>query len=452
MILIALLLPAGAAPAGCGDTSTTGDADDGSSDETPADHVELDTAQEDAHDVIEDTAEEGDAPPFEGDREVFATSINRSCIGCNAVSWCGIPPISDNTGLTFDSAPNNDTGLLFAAERWEWHARQLEPDTCSTLLGDDADEVLDTIAGVTVLDAGAVTLSGDMGILDPALTLEYFDITHNYPSVVRLVDPDAGDGYAAGEAMHLDGAGGADVASFSVDATGTEPIEILSPSTDGDGKVRNIDPGEPLQITWSGGSDFEDVTIMLEIFYCPTDVTAFVMCRAQNDGAFTIPAEHLAGPDWPNVAVLYMSQSLKIPVEPEGLEPDAAWSVRSHAYLPVYLDPEASPPPFECDATTMAGGQAGNPCSDDGDCGGGCCLKEVMDVYFYENYCTIDDCEEGGDATCPDDSVCVANVHMSVPIDYFCAKLCDGDEDCRTPEYACLGTEEGPTVCKPNFW
>ncbi len=443
------------APAGCGDTSTSGDAGDTGTDETPGDQTELDTPDGDVqpHDPLpdaEDTTDEDGPPPPEGDREILASSLNRACIGCDSVSWCGRPPLSDITALTFDCAPNNDTGHFFAAERWEWHGRVLDLDTCRTFTGDDMDSILDAIEGVTVLDAGPISWSGDMEALTPPLMNDYSDLTHNYPSLALIgvnLDPDLE--YIPGVDMTVESPGGDDVSAFSASAVAVETIDIISPSTDGSGQIQNIATDAPLEVTWSGGSDYDDVVIMLYFAVCPDMPSAFVMCRAANDGAFTIPLENLAGLEWPNIVLLYMSQSLKIPIDAAELTGDPAWSVRSHSMVPVYHDPDFTPPPFECDATSMPEGFVGNPCTDDSDCGGGCCL-EAVDVYYYDNYCTLDDCDS--DAECPADSLCTRNVHPVVQVDHFCAKRCSDDSECRTPEYACLYTDEGETVCRPNFW
>jgi hypothetical protein len=312
------------------------------------------------------------------------------------------------------------------------------------------DSILDPIEGVTVLNAGTtITWSGDMGALTPSLTNDYHEVTRNYTSVARPVNYAPEVEYLPGADMTVEAPGGDDVSAFSATAVAVEPIEVVTPSTDESGQIQNMATDAPLEVTWTGGGDFDDVVIMLYFAMCPDMPTAFVMCRAANDGAFTIPLENLSGLDWPNVVLLYMTQSLKIPVEAEGLLDDPAWSVRAHSMVPVYHDPGATPPPFACDALTMSEGYAGNACTDDSDCGGGCCL-EAVDVYYYDNYCTIDDCDS--DAACPADAVCIRNVHYVVPVDYFCARRCTDDSDCRTPEYACLGTDEGETVCRPNFW
>lgn len=445
-------------PPGCGDTSTTGDAGDTATEEAPDEQADPDVPDGDVQpdDPLpdaEDTTDEDGPPPPEGDREILASAVNRSCIGCDSVSWCGKLPMSDITVLTFDCAPNNDTGHFFAAERWEWHGRVQDLDTCETYLGDGLGSIVNTIDGVTVLDAGTITLSGEMGALTPPLSNDFHEMTHNYTSVARVVNHEPDGEYTPGVPMTVEAPGGEDLSAFSAVGVAVEAIEIITPSTDESGKIRNIATDAPLEITWTGGGDFDDVAIMLYFSRCPDTslsfITGFVMCRAANDGAFTIPLENLAGLEWSNIVLLYVSQSIKVPVEVEELVDDSAWSVRALSMVPVYHDPDWTLPPFDCDALSMPEGFVGNACADDSDCGGGCCL-EAVDVYYYDNYCTIDDCDS--DAECPADALCTRNVHAVVPVDHFCAKRCTDDSECRSPEYACLWTDEGETVCRPNFW
>jgi hypothetical protein len=278
----------------------------------------------------EDAADGEGPPPVAGGREIIASTIGRSCIGCDNVSWCGRLPISDTTVVALDCAPNNDTGFLFAAERWEWNGRVLDEDACKTFTGPDLDAVIDPVEDVTILDAGPIGWSGDMGALAPALSNEYHDLTRNYTSAARLVLPETGTEYVAGADVHLEAPGGGDVSAFSADGAAVEALEVLTPSTDENGKIRNIATDAPV----------------------------------------------------------------------------------------------------------------------DAGCGGGCCLKEVMDVYFHDNYCTLDDCDAG--AVCPADSACVPNFYPAVPVGHHCAKLCTGDSDCRFPEYVCLPDFSSENVCLPN--
>jgi hypothetical protein len=158
----------------------------------------------------------------------------------------------------------------------------------------------------------------------------------------------------------------------------------------------------------------------------------------------------MAAIEWSNVAELSLHGSRKIAVDADGLTDDAAWTVRAWGGLPVFYDPEPSKPypPLDCVSDSMAEGFAGEPCTTDDECGGGCCLTPV-EVYFHGGYCSLIGCSNDGD--CPSDAACISNPYPQVPIQSFCAKRCASNDDCRWMEYACL-EYDGVNVCRPNFW
>jgi len=400
-------------------------------------------------------ADRSESPPAQEPLEILATTAGRSCIGCQQVSFCGAPAGSDMRVVTMDAAPNAQTGLLFAAERWEAAGRALPPESCHVFTGDELDAVLFWPQGVAVLDGGAITWSGEMPLLEPPLSVDYSETTKNYSSVARWppTQADWPDHYLAGADIHVDAAGGSDLSPFSAQGLSPEPFDIISPHTDEEGKIQNVPTDEALQVVWSGGGDLEDLVIILEGFYCPGTleaITFLVMCHAANDGDFTIPAELLTGLEWPNYVKLHVTMSEKIALEVEGIDADTAWSIRTFSTVPIYHDPDAIPYPLQCESTSMEEGYVGDACQDDSECGGGCCLPEILDVYFYDNYCSITGC--AGDDECPADAVCTENVHVFVPWDTYCARKCTSDSDCRFPELACLPTPGGAKACIPNFW
>ena len=259
--------------------------------------------------------------------------------------------------------------------------------------------------------------------------------------------------YKKGVDIHVEAAGGSDLVAFSADALSPEPFDITSPHTDTDGKIQSISTDQPLEILWSGGSNFDNLVLILEAYYCPGSIAAInfmVMCHVENDGDFTIPAEHLSDLEWPNYVTLHMTMSQKVSLEVPEIEPDTAWSIRSISTVPIYENPDASPPPYNCESDFMEEGFVGNACLDDSECGSGCCLPEILDMYFYDNYCSITGCTS--DNQCPTDAVCAESFYISVPWQTYCAKKCSSDSDCRFPELACLPTSDGTTACIPNFW
>lgn len=391
--------------------------------------------------------DEGPGPVVVAGREVIAATTSRTCVGCDSVTWCGFPPMSDSTALLLDVAPNNDTGLLFATERWEAWARSLAPESCARLTGDALDAVVVPPHGVDVLDAGEVSLSGDMPLLSEPMSLDFKAVTHNYPSAARLMD--VAD-YTSGAQITLAAAGGQDVSAFDASSVSVGITDILTPHTDGAGKIADIATDAPLEVTWSPSGEFGQALILLAGEYCVSGWAFMIGCRATDDGAFTVPAELLDGLEWPNIVELYLFRSRKIALEAQGLSGDPVWSVRSAASVPIYHDPQAAPVQFECTNTLMEPGYVGSACSDESECGGGCCVPHFADVYFFGGYCSLIGCS--ADADCPSDATCATNHHPQVPFERYCAKLCASDDDCRPPEYACLPDDSGASVCRPNSW
>ncbi len=394
-------------------------------------------------------------PPPEGPHEVAVFTAAHGCVGCVSVSVCGSPPMSDSYVVTLDAAPNEAAEDLFAAERWEAAGRGLPMETCMLYVGDALDPVIQPPQGIDVLDAGDLTFGAQMTLFQEPIVLGYSDITHNYPSVANPPTSQAEwpSEYAAGAAITLDGSGGADWSAFGATDLAPEPFDILTPHTDGDGKIQNIATDEPLEVTWTGGGDFEDVVLYLQGEYCPNvlgNINFILACHAKNDGSFTIPAEELGGITWPNFVHLTVTASRKVPLDVAEAEGEPAWTVRSHASLPVYHDPDASPFDFTCTSQSMAEGFVGNACAADADCGGGCCLPEFADAYYKDNYGSLADCGDGG-PECPADAVCV-NDYWDTPWQTYCAKKCASDADCRPPEIACLPTDAGHDACVPAFW
>ena len=400
-------------------------------------------------DVGSDTQADASAP--DELREVIASIINRSCIGCDTVSWCDRLPISEGVGLELHAAPNHETGLLFAAERWESFGRRLSLESCKAYTDENVDPILTPPSGLTVLDAGEISLTGTMPALGEPLAVGYHSSTRNYSSVVRPVtlDEERADPYQSRVSTELQAAGGADIGAFTIEWASSDPIEILTPATDGSGQIDNISTSEALEVTWSGGADFDEVVIYLEASYC-TETAAFVMCRANNDGSFEIPVDTLSHITWPNIVLLSISSAHKVPLEIDELSDDAAWSVRSLSWVPIYHDPDATPAGFACDSTQMSTGFAGNACAGNDDCGGGCCLPEQDNGHFMGNYCSVLGCN--GDTDCPDDAVCAENTNPFVPWMRYCAKRCSADEECRVPEYLCLPTSGGDSGCVPGLF
>jgi hypothetical protein len=383
-------------------------------------------------------------------REVVYSAIERSCVGCNKVSYCGIPPLSDITGQTLVPALNNQTGDLFAAERWERPGRSLPLDTCQHYADKLLAPLITAPVGVTVLDGGTITLFGAMPLLTPGLSASYAAVTKNYAAVMKLANTSSANAYKQGVKLTLQAPGGAGAGPFKLTWTSPEPIEIISPHTDASGKIQNIAKNQALPVTWTGGAGYSDVVIILDSFYCGNDTRSMVLCRAKNDGAFTIPAPVMSKINWTNVVELLVTQSHKAPLPAAGLTRNAAWSVRSFAWLPVYHDPQAAPPVYKCTATTMSTGKAGKACKVNADCGSGCCLPVWKKVYFHGGYCSLLNCET--DADCPKDAVCAQNKNGNIPYSSYCARRCITHADCRTPWYACLNLPGGKTGCIPNFF
>lgn len=413
---------------------------------TASDSV-FDSTTDWATDSATDATPDGSEPPLEGEREVIAMAINRACIGCDGVSICQGLPMSDRTAVTFDASPNNDTGVLFAAERFERAGLTLALDSCLVLEGAAREAVIEAPHGVDCMDAGTLSLSADMPLLEAPTTLDYQDVTGNYPSVFLPVA--TAESYVPGAAMNLEATGGEEVAAFSCAHAAPEPIEILTPHLDEDGQVDNVATDAALDVTWSGGNGLDELTLYLYGYYCQAGPESFAACRVANDGAFTIPADIMQSMTWPTVVELYLSGSHKEPIAAPALLGEPAWSVRAVSYVFAYYDPDVAPPVQTCDSESMAEGSVGAPCETDADCGGGCCLRQV-EVYFEGNYCTLLGCESDDD--CPADAACVAQNNPFLPVDDYCGKRCTSDDDCRFPEYACLAIDGGATVCRPNFW
>lgn len=387
-------------------------------------------------------------PPI-GLREVVASTHFRTCTGCDGVSWCGLPPADDITVIEFVAAPNQTTGMFFAAERWSAAGRDLPIDTCVALTGDALAPVIEPIVGVEVLDAGTIGLDMGMPGWDAPIELEFEEITHNYPALAAVISGERQ--YLPGTALSLDAAGGADVGPFGCQSPAPQGLVVLTPHTDAQGQIDNIPTEGALEVTWSGGTDFDTLVLILDVYWCPWTVSTVILCRVTNDGAFTVPADKMAAIEWSNVAELSLHGSRKVAIDANGLDQDAAWTVRAWGGLPAYYDPDAVRPypPLDCVSDGMAEGSAGDPCTTDAECGGGCCLTPVEEVYFMGGYCSRIDCASDND--CPSDSACVSNPHPQVPIQSFCGLRCAIHDDCRSPEYACLETD-GADVCRPNFW
>lgn len=439
----ALCLGCGGTGGGPADAPGTGDAED------VAARAET-TPQEDG------VPREDAAPPEPaGAYEVAAFTVVHSCVGCDQVSICGWPPISDHHGVTVDAAPNLDTGVLFAAERWEAAGRGLPLESCTLLEGGALDPVTHPPDGVDVLDAGDLTFTGEMPLLELPMELSYKAVTGNYPSAFR--PPSSDDAwdteYLPGVPMSFDAAGGADWPGWALTDLAPGPIDILAPQTDAAGQIASIPTDQPLEVVWTGAEDFEALVLYLQGYYCEGGVDGIsfmLVCHVENDGAFTIPAADLAPIQWPRYVDLGLTISRKIPLGIPGVDPPPAWSLRSCADLPVYHDPDATPGgDFHCAATEMAEGFSGLPCADHGDCGGGCCLPEHQ-VYFKDNYCSLTGCAT--DADCPADATCAMDPWEITAWESYCAQRCEGDDECRFPDYACLATASGATACKPNFW
>lgn len=472
-----LLLPA-LAIAGCGGSGGAGGADtehgadagvdagadalpdSGSAGDTALDGLdcsECDDAGSGPPDSSADTGEDATSlPPPEDHYETLAFTVAHSCVGCEGVSICGRPPMSDNRGITMDAAPNLQTGILFAAERWERAGRVLPLDTCEIVRGEALEPVVHPPEGIEVLDAGDLTFGAAMPLIgEESIVLSYFNATHNYPSVYRPPQSQAGwnEEYLPGAALTLDGAGGADWAGFSLADVAPGNLDILTPHTDPDGKLQSIPTDQALEVTWAGAEDYDDMVIYLQGFFCEggiDGITFMLLCHAQNDGAYTIPQGLLEDLDWPMYVTLGLSISRKVPLDLAELDPQPAWSVRTWADLPIYHDPSAEQfEPFECAATEMSEGFAGEACAKDTDCGGGCCLPE-HNVYYKDGYCSLTGCQEDGD--CPTDAACAGDFWDFTPWEKYCAKTCTTEDDCRFPEYACLPTESGETACTPNFF
>lgn len=418
----------------------------------------MDTASDCPGDMQQETSPDSKAdsnqPPAMPPYETMAFTTVHNCVGCQGVSICGWPPMSDSYGITMDAAPNEQTGVLFAAERWEAAGRKLPLETCQALTGETLEPVAHPPQGVDVLDAGTLVFSGTMPLLAQSVSLEYQNITGNYPSAYRASEsPESWPAeYNPGSLLSLDSGGGADWSGFSLADNAPEPIIIVTPSTDKFGQIQSIPTDQALEVTWTGADSYADMVISLEGFFCDGGVEGIrfiVVCHAHNDGAFTVPGELLSSLEFPMHVNLGLSISRKVALTVPETDGAPAWSVRTWADVPVYHDPNASPvQDLECTGADMVEGFAGEPCTSDDDCGGGCCLPEYQ-VYFHDNYCSVPDCS--GDEDCPSDAVCAMDP-WATPWDSYCAAICETDGDCRFPDYACLLVESGKTACKPNFW
>jgi hypothetical protein len=90
------------------------------------------------------------------------------------------------------------------------------------------------------------------------------------------------------------------------------------------------------------------------------------------------------------------------------------------------------------DADTDSGPRRphGDPCTSDRQCAGGVCVDESLDPSFVGGYCTAIFCDPFFAAACGDGAVCF-DTEVFPPL---CARTCGRDEDCRLPDYVCVGS------------
>jgi hypothetical protein len=100
-----------------------------------------------------------------------------------------------------------------------------------------------------------------------------------------------------------------------------------------------------------------------------------------------------------------------------------------------------------CGGGTGAGGEhddaglaLGDPCTDSTRCTGSFCIDQSLDPSFVGGYCSALASDPFGENSCGDQGVCF-DTEIYPPV---CARVCDTDAECRTPDYVCIG------VCAPD--
>jgi len=282
--------------------------------------------------------EDGPLSCSEGPREIASFEVSRTCPGCLGVQWCELPLSDESTTVTLSAAPNQETGLLFPSEQYEAIGRPISLlEGCRWYApGVTLTERFEAPWNATVLDAGTITVTGDMDAMSEPMTTTYGTLEQGYEPTTRPVELDQ---YRAAVELVLEAEGGSNLPSFEAQALSTEPFEILEPSVDSNGQVVNFENETDLEIRWSGGGGFDDVVIIVEAFSCPSQIEGLLACRVENDGDFTIPGpvvsrDAITDSD---VVMLHLIRSRQIPLDVEGLDGELVWSIRSSLTVPLAI-------------------------------------------------------------------------------------------------------------------
>ena len=170
-------------------------------------------------------------------------------------------------------------GSPLTNQGFPWALAQ-SPGACTVIHTDGSGMATDFVdylnvndtSGATALDAGKITLSGPGGNFD--LTFAQATLFNGMtPQTAGLIDGN----------WTLAGAGGHDVAAFSVPFTLGNQFNVPNfPS--------KITRGQPLTVSWAGGGASDMVRIEINGIVFSGNVAALVCTANTKDGSFTIPA------------------------------------------------------------------------------------------------------------------------------------------------------------------
>jgi hypothetical protein len=359
------------------------------------------------------------------------------CPGCNETAPCEFTPISDSKLAGFNFYPRDKVSDVMAVNRTDHFARELALDTCKLLTPtEQSDWTAELKMPYRIFDAGDVAIESDKTSWSALpVTSNYIEETSNYPNVIvnkqnLMID------YEPEKEISLTASGGTDIAPFTIQTVTPKPLLLISPSVDANGKITSIAVDAALNLKWSGG-EAVPVVVVINSYWCTGRPMNTIICRANNDGEFTIPQSIVEQTDFANFARIQLTtlRDVSVSISEIGSQ-DVNLAIGSTTELTIFHDPQATPIiPTDCGPMTL--GQVGNACSDNSSCGNGCCLSD--EGYFNGGYCTIPNCETNDD--CPSDSVCHPNQNPNLPYNSYCAKRCENNNDCRkTGEYWCHDT------------
>ncbi len=382
-------------------------------------------------DTVEDTSSETDALiPSLDERPIIISSLVQNCPGCVEVSICGGPSQNELETLELGAYPTNDPVILHAGDRFIAFASQLPLETCHVAVGPEVDWLTDH-ENMTVLDAGDITLSGEMPLFDSSpMLIEYTGaMANSYTAQIRYYSEE--DDYVPGADLDLGVAGGADVAAFALTTPAPAALHLVSPHVDSEGKVSNIAIDAELAVSWSGADSYDEILLQLSGDYCDSGGdSTYALCRVRNDGEFAVPIEVIQALDHYSTILLTLSASRPVAITASEITDHVTWNVNTTTHLPIFHDRSVQVP--VCESTSMEGSSVGLACDADTACGGGCCHSTDR---FGGGYCTLFDCEN--DQDCPSNAICAPS--LGTGGHPYCAKRCTSNDDCRADEYYYCG-------------